>query len=348
MNIFIPVVGQFTNIGDILHRRELVGWLKDDYKLKVYVGSAPEGFIEALGLNENCEIYTSLAAWLWAIVISGYRKTHFVFNPGEINLGIKRFFGELLLLPFLILVRLKRGEVIRVGVAVMSDSGHKWIGVMRGLLSLSTKTFWRTKNSQELFGFGEVIPDLAFYDYYEDTLQTDKNLITISLRGMRPYPQDKWFKAVKRIANDYNLEVVTLAQVRMDNQAALDIAEKFNSKAYTWEDEVSHLEQKEILKSLYNRSRVTISDRLHVLIDAYTKMSVPVNTISIQSKKVDHHFEVVDSTSVSLFLEVSSEDEIYSFIKNALDRQSDAHKEILSDSKNRLEKVKSEIIQSFK
>lgn len=346
-NVFIPVVGQFSNVGDILHRRELVTWLKDDFNLYVYVGEAPTSFIEALGLNENCRVYTNIFKWLLALVISPLNRTHFIFNPGEMRMAFKRALGEFCLLPFILLVRLKKGEVVRAGVAIMSDSPKKWLTVFKFFVGLSTQVYWRTAKSRDTFGFGLVAPDLAYYDYNSSENIENKNIISISLRGNRPYPAKEWFEAVKKIAQDYDLNIVTVSQVRMDNAAAIYVAEKLNCKAVIWKENDSHLTQKEKLENIYKKSILTISDRLHVLIYAHTKYSFPVNTISVNSNKVNDHMEVVGLNNLTLFLDSQTEQEIFEYIEHIKNQKIADHALILKKAKSELEVVRTKIVSSL-
>src|SRR5690606_28855950 len=121
-NNFIPVVGQYTNVGDALHRRELLSWLKNAGTLHDFVGNAPKHYIDALDLPHDAKVYTNILGWIWNLTLSSFKKTHFVFNPGEITVGAKRLMFEVLLLPFEWLVKAKKGQILRVGIAAVSNA----------------------------------------------------------------------------------------------------------------------------------------------------------------------------------------------------------------------------------
>ena len=50
-NVFVPLVGQYSNIGDIILRRPLARWIQNCGRLHVYTGNAPDGYIEGLQLD---------------------------------------------------------------------------------------------------------------------------------------------------------------------------------------------------------------------------------------------------------------------------------------------------------
>ncbi|MET1017307.1 MAG: hypothetical protein ABWX76_10845, partial [Leifsonia flava] len=59
VDIFVPGVGQYDNIGDIILRRQLIAWLKPLGRLHVYVGASPEGYAESLGVGTDDVVYRS-------------------------------------------------------------------------------------------------------------------------------------------------------------------------------------------------------------------------------------------------------------------------------------------------
>jgi hypothetical protein len=75
MKVFIPVVGQVINIGDTLHRKILISWLrKESLQLHIYVGNSPQSFLDALELKEQDIIYKSLSKWLCALVFKDFLR----------------------------------------------------------------------------------------------------------------------------------------------------------------------------------------------------------------------------------------------------------------------------------
>lgn len=303
--IFIPIVGEFSNIGDIMHRNELLKWLKPCGNLHVYVGKAPEDFIQGLEVPTDTVIYTSAIRWLFALLFSPINKTHFVFNSGELTMRNRRLFLEIILFPFLLSTKLKGGKILRVGVAAASNVRVDFKSLWRWIFGFSTLIMWRTNTSKEFFGLGEVIPDLAFagkgtlnYDCSEQ-IETRKNLV-ISMRWDRPYPNNDWLKAVKDFAYNRDLKIWVASQVRKDNPTCVRLANDLKGESVLWEDDVFHLDQGEHLRRIYKDSLLTISDRLHVLIAAVTEGALPSVILTQPSDKVQHHFDVLGLTGIAV------------------------------------------------
>lgn len=342
--IFVPVVGQFINIGDVLHRRELLSWLRDQGELHIYVGKAPKSFIDGLKLDSKAILYTSISSWMIQILVSGYKKTFFIFNPGEIRLEKRRLLREILLFPLLCVVRLKKGKVLRVGIAAMSEYSNKNLNIWKLVLKTTNKIFWRTYDSKEKFKRGVVIPDLAFYDVDNEALSNlNRPYLTISMRGNHASPSDKWYDIIKGIALKYNLEIVTVSQVRNDNDKTLQISEKLNAKKIIWKDNYSHNEQEAIVNEIYQNSLLIVSDRLHALILAYSKGAIPINLLTVNKEKVQHHFDVIGIDRVNNIIGPETEIEsILEYVEDAVNNKV-FYLETLHSAKARLEKVKKEI-----
>jgi hypothetical protein len=343
-NIFIPVVGQFINIGDVLHRRELLSWLKDEGELHIYVGKAPESFIDGLQLNSNAKLYVSLTAWMMQLLISKYKRTYFVFNPGEIRLERRRLLREILLFPLLCLVRLKRGKVLRVGIAAMSESVNRNILTWKMVFKTTNKIYWRTFDSEKKFDRGEVIPDLAFSDVDEKSINSNnRTYLTISMRGNHPEPCERWFDIVKSIGVTYDLEIITVSQVRSDNERALEISKKLGVKSFIWLDKCSHNEQEKIVNDLYKNSLIIVSDRLHALILAYTRGALPINLLTTNKEKIQHHFDVIGINKVNYLINDKSDVSItLREVQKVVDER-DFYIERLLVTKERLENLREEI-----
>jgi len=340
-NIFVPVVGQFTNVGDAMHRRELLSWLKEVGTLHVYVGSAPKVFVDALDLPNTAKIYTNLFGWLWKLMWSPFGKTHFVFNPGEITVGVKRLLFECLLLPFEWGVKMKRGKVLRVGIAAVSNAVINYRSLWRFVLKQSDKIYWRTNDSKKMFGFGEVIPDLAFFTPKFKPGTDKRNILVVSMRGDRPEPGSNWIAAVKEFAIRKNFQIAIVSQVRMDNDRGSYLAEQFGATTYLWDDKVGHVEQEKIVREVYRKTQLVISDRLHVLIAAITDGALPSVILTRPSDKIKDHFDVVEIEGISSMSDV--EKDLVDFLNNQLVREKEIYSKV-RDAQYRLGIAKKEII----
>ncbi|MCY1239630.1 hypothetical protein D9M72_524370 [compost metagenome] len=123
--------------------------------------------------------------------------------------------------------------------------------------------------------------------------------MVISLRGPRVLPSDEWFKGVQRFAAREGLELHVSSQVRQDQERTLEIASRLNGIAHNFDDR-NDIEHEEYLRGLYQRSRIVISDRLHVLILAALGGAVPCEIVPNPSPKVARHFSAVDINNISL------------------------------------------------
>ncbi|MBB4120082.1 polysaccharide pyruvyl transferase WcaK-like protein [Mesonia hippocampi] len=341
--VFIPVVGQVINIGDTLHRKILISWLRDrSTELHIYVGNAPQSFIEALDLKEEDIVYSSISKWLFSIIFKDFlRKKLFIFNPGEITFSNSRLVKELVLFPFYLYIRITGGKILRIGVAAQSDIKIKYKWLWNKLIGFSNKIYWRTIKSSELFKKGEVIPDLAFYKIDQNIVYEKKYFIVISMRGDRKLPSQKWFEAIKEFQQKNNLSIAVVSQVKIDNERAKEIAAKLRGEYYIWENQYNHNRQEEIVNEIYRKSKIAISDRLHVLIAAYTKGVIPTDVSVTKSNKVQDHFDVLPLEDVSVFESKSSKEEIIDFLQSKLDKGFNETK--MYNTFSRLNKVKREL-----
>jgi polysaccharide pyruvyl transferase WcaK-like protein len=161
------------------------------------------------------------------------------------------------------------------------------------------------------------------------------------MRGDRQLPSQKWFEAVKEFQKRNNLQIAVVSQVKIDNDRSKEIATKLEGEYYIWENQYSHNEQEEIVNEIYRKSKISISDRLHVLIAAYTKGVVPTDISVVESNKVQNHFDVLPLEKVSVFESKLSKEEIIDFLQSKLDKGFDETK--MHNVFSRLNKVKKEL-----
>lgn len=324
-HIFIPVVGQFTNVGDVMHRKELISWFKRRAILHVYIGCAPKSFVNSLELEETAITYTSITKWLLSIIKHINRQPSFIFNPGEINLRNKRLIGEIGLVPFTLLIRMFGGKVIRVGIAAKQNK-TKLKFLWRCIFKISNKIYWRTLSSHHYFNIGKVIPDLAFAEKVNQLQNSTqklprRSLLTISMRFDRPAPSEKWYKAIKNVADFSQLDICVISQVKMDNERSKQIANHFGVNPILWKDEDSHKTQENAVRKEYSKTKLLISDRLHVLIAGTTEMALPSVILTANSSKINDHFDVIDYGGISINENESTLDELIIFLKKQFTRE---------------------------
>lgn len=345
MRIHVVATGQFDNIGDTMHRRVLLDWLRPHGAIHVFVGDAPRSFVEGLRLQPGDRVFSSLRRWVSSVRVAAPQPPVLAFSSGEMKLGRRRAAGELALYPLVQTIRVRRGEVFRIGVA--SSVKAKFEGpvterIIRRSIGLSTKIAWRTEASWSMFGVGTIAPDLAFAERSEARLApvADRDALAVTMRFDRPLPSDGWLSAVRRAADRYGLGVVVTSQVRRDNPRSSWLARELGGEAVLWRDARDHAAQEATVRGVYGRSLMIVSDRLHALIAATTEGCVPVGLTTGDDVKIRRHFDVV---GIEASLPASADDETMSaFIDRAIaDRE-----KILAraeEARDRLESLRAEL-----
>ena len=290
--IFVPAVGQYENIGDIVLRRPLLDFLRPHGRLHIYLGPSPEGYRAGLALHDEDVVYSSFPTWYRALVRSG---TDYAFKPGEIQLSAAGMKEHVAMLPALALIRLRRGSVVRVGSGAREASGA-WALPVRPSVGLSTLVAWRDGDTARLLG-GEVMPDLGFATGSGGDGR-HRGVLVVSMRGDRPSPSDDWIEAGRRVSDQRGLTIVAATQVRRDDARTRELAERLDGTAITW-DGVDHARQEDALRDLYRGCAIAVSDRLHVLITAVTEGAAPVAPLTAPSTKIDRHLLAAGFPAVS-------------------------------------------------
>lgn len=344
MRVFIPLVGQFTNVGDTLHRSVLIEWFKSDSELHLYIGNAPDSFISGLYLPENVVLYRHIIPWLLT-AIKSVRYSWFVYNSGEITGTKKRFLKEILLMPILIFYRVFGRQVLKVGVDIQ-QRGRFEDFLYKVSNFLTNYSYYRTNNSFKRFGRGEVIPDLGFFKYIPSI--KNKKYIVISMRADKYKHTEFFLKAIAEFSKKEDLAIAVVTQVRMDNASSSDIYQSLKSygcdvSLLLWLDNFSHSKQEEVVNRIYAESLIAVSDRLHVLIAAANHGCIPLCLSDYYSYKVAQHFDVIGYQNVAFNYKGKEGD----FVINALEQASIRKIEIsqkMTLAKERLDLIKKNLL----
>lgn len=310
-DIFAIGRGQYENVGDIILRRQLLDWVRPVGRLHVYVGDSPPGYDEGLGLQASDISYRSLGAWYRAALTAAVRGgASYVFKPGELQLTIPGLKEHMVMLPLLAAIRLRGGRAVRAGVGARNFAAIPR-AMMYPSIALSDLTLWRDVRSAEYMG-GEVMPDLAFGEGADDEVLAEagtgaagRNKLVVSMRSDEdvhpcPYPTEAWFEAVRTFAARHDLEIWAVTQVRVDDERTGRIAAQLGGRALRWPEHTGHDVQETRLRELYRSTRIALSDRLHVIIAAYTEGAVPVGSMIDGTDKIDRHFRTVGVDGVAL------------------------------------------------
>lgn len=134
-----------------------------------------------------------------------------------------------------------------------------------------------------------------------------------------------------------------VSQVKIDNNRAVEITDKLNAPYYIWKDSVSHREHEEIVNEIYQRSKIAISDRLHVLIAAFTKGTIPTCIPVLLTNKVQDHIDVLRVNDVTMSETDVTKDKVYAFLTKKYLKSFDVN--LMLQTKSRLEAIKQEVIK---
>lgn len=310
-DVFAVGRGQYENIGDIILRRPLLNWARDSGTLHVYVGNSPDGYDAGLGVRRGDVVYRSLSKWYGALVRSALKGTaNSIYKPGEIQLTIVGMKEHIVMLPAAALVRLRGGTVSRIGVGTRNFSA-----VPRAIMwpsnALSSYSRWRDDRTAAYLGFGGAMPDLGFAEgmtdaELEDAIEDDsRDVLVLSLRddtevAPRPYPSREWLDGVSAFAREEGLDIWVVTQVSVDSERSRQLAQDLGAELLDWPALGGHAEQEDRLRTLYRRTRVAASDRLHVIIAAFTEGAAPVGLQLDDSDKVARHFATIGIDDVTI------------------------------------------------
>lgn len=322
-NIFVPGVGQHENIGDIILRRPLINWLREYGPLHIYVGSSTEGYDKGLGIQPQDVLYHSFAKWYLAALWHALTlNAHYVFKPGEIQLSILGLKEHIVVLPLLLIVRLTGGKVIRVGSGARNFATLPRF-FMKPSVWLSNIVRWRDAKTTAFMQAGETMPDLAYATGTEVSEHLDfssRDALVLSMRGDREHPENGWLEAVSQYADMHNLKIYVITQVLRDSELSQKLAKGLNATLVDWDGE-NHDVQEQVLRDLYAHTHTVVSDRLHVLITAFTHGALPVGMLSYGSDKINRHFEAIGVKNISIFTSGLNQADVFSAMSAIYERR---------------------------
>jgi hypothetical protein len=318
----------------------------------VYVGEAPDGYAEGLGLVPDDVQYRSFRAWYAAALRSAARgRASYVFKPGEIQLTLIGMKEHLAMLPVLALVRARHGRVARVGVGSRNFAPLPR-ALMGPSIALSNLSLWRDAATAGYLGQGDIMPDLAFAGVSPGALSdradsgsadsngvAGRDLLIVSMRSDLDYPSAAWLDGVRAVATANGLEIWCVTQVLRDDDKCGRLAADLGGQALRWNG-TAHDEQEQRLRALYRRAAIAVSDRLHVLVGALTEGAIPAALlVDATSDKIARHFDAAGLHDVSIASAGLDAAEIAGRLQNLLGRRA-AILAGLADAQDELQTVR--------
>jgi hypothetical protein len=319
---FVSLTGPAGNIGDALIRRGTLEWAKGTSdELIVYVGDAPDAWLRQLGVPSGTRVLRSkksVPRWLWLIATSPSRPALF-FEAGEVPLDRGNVLRELVFLAETVVVRLKRGVVVRPPRGIRAPTQPAlWLHTRAA--RLSQVALWRDIISAQLASSSAVAPDIGFAAGVRAGRPIDeREELVLSLRGARPHPGPTWVEAVGAFAAREGLRIRTVVQVREDEQRSRELAEALGGEFDPWGDTDAVIHE-ERLRELYDRARLVISDRMHVLVLAAESGAVPVEVAPSPTRKISEAFATIGLGGISFDSAGTDREDIEAFLEVQLRR----------------------------
>ena len=318
----VSLTGPAGNIGDALIRRATLAWARDtSHELVVYTGDAPDAWLAQLGVPGDAVLLRSKGSvprWLW-MILSAPTRPVLVFEAGEVPLDRGNVARELVFLAETLIVRLKRGVVVRPPRGIR-DPTNPAARLHARAAALSQFALWRDGASAALVGGTRVVPDIGFAAGARPGKPWhDRGELLVSLRGARPHPGAAWVEAVRATAAAAGLRIRTIVQVREDEDRAQEIAAALGGEFEAWGDRAP-LAQEALLRERYDGARLVISDRMHVLVLAALSGAVPVELVPRPTGKIAAAFATAGLRDLSLDASTSTAGDMRLFLCAQLDR----------------------------
>lgn len=346
---FVSLTGPDGNIGDALIRRATLEWaLGTSDELVVYTGAAPDVWIRQLGVPADAVILRtkrSVPRWLWMLLTSP-RRPVLVFEAGEVPLERGNGLRELVFLAETMLVRLKRGVIVRPPRGIRAPSNPAaWLHARAA--RLSQIALWRDAHSAAVVGGASIAPDIGFAAKTpEATTRRERNELIVSFRGARPMPGTAWLEAVRATAEAADLRIRTVVQVREDESRARELADALGGEFDPWGDTDS-VTQESRLRERYARARLVISDRMHVLVLAALDGAAPAELVPNPTRKIADAFATIGIRDISRDAEACDADQMRSFLVAQFDRAAEIGERI-HEARQRLAQIEHDMRETIR
>ena len=278
--VLVSARGQVDNLGDSVLRRALLRAIRPVGHLTVNVVGMPEGYLSGLDLRPGDRLVRDPADWGPRLARGLLNGALYAYNAGETYADAAYTRHCLLTLPLLLAGRVRGGRAVHTGFGVRS-SHPVWGRALRLGLAACDEVTWRDAPSRKAIGVGTVAPDWA---YGEGSSTSDiegaadasgRDVLAVSLRFDRPVPSDAWFDAVREAARNRGLGIVAVPQVGRDTERAALLARQLGGDVLPW-DGHDHASREEVVRAVFRRSSLVVSDRLHALVLGHTEGALPV------------------------------------------------------------------------
>lgn len=313
--VFSIAVADYANVGDALIRREALRLVARAPALHLYTGPGGDEWVSALDVPDGAVLYDERGQLRWLRELARSTRPVLLFDPGEVRFTPPARRWEAAFLCATVLARLRRGHVVRIARATTGEDR-----VARGLHSLgvrlSQEVSWRTAESHDEFGRGQVVADIAVGAAPGVEEHAGGELV-VSLRHDRPFPSDAWIAGIQDVARRQGLGLRVVSQVRGDDQRTLELAARLDAPTMIFEAR-SLREQEDALREVYRSATLVVSDRLHVLVLAGSLGAKVLELVDRPAPKITRHFRVIGIAAVSIDSDGLTAEEIVQAVEEVL------------------------------
>lgn len=283
-DVFIHPSGQDDNLGDSALRAGLLCALRDDaYRFHVHLDGQTSDYGSGIPLSHHDVVYGTQHQW--SAALSEAKRPIYLFNAGEVNPRAGHSFPGVGRIREMRRTRDRGGVVIVAGVGLKTPATADSVDFDRTLREADV-TSWRDHGSRDAAGFGDSAPDWAFHLGPQPSAWAppgERNLLTVTLRFDRPWPEDTWFTSVRDLASRTGRRVVTVAQVARDAPRAVQLADALGGE-YLVAPSTRHDDLDSHVRLVYSRSLAVVSDRAHALIMGATEGAYPLGSATDPNK----------------------------------------------------------------
>lgn len=291
-NVFVHPSGQDDNLGDSSLRAALLHALRgEDRRLHLLLEEQSSDYHAGMPLADEMVRYSARQSWMKAI--RQHRGSIYVMNAGEIDPNPEIPYPNARRVAEARGVLGRGGAVIAAGLGVKDPTSAARVA-FDGVLRDAALVSWRDFPSRDAAGFGDVAPDWAFALGSETSSwvpHADRRLLAVTLRFDRPWPDDRWLRAVRDLADRTETSIVTLAQVARDSPRAVRLADALGGQ-YCVAPSTRHDHVDRHVRSVYAQSLAVVSDRAHALIIGATEGAYPIGS-AVAPQKIRRLLDVV-------------------------------------------------------
>lgn len=298
--VFVWAEGLASNLGDSVLRRGLLRRLEVHDAVHAYVGPGGEGYLSGLEISDRTTAYTSEWRWHLAIVRSCLRRrTVVLMSPGEAIADRRSLLMRAAFVAEGLLARLRGGALHQTGVGIRRPVGNWPVGI-RATAHICDIVTWRDEWSRAFIGRGAVFPDWAIGEGPRvATEDAARDLLALSFRGDRLQPSVEEITMLRELSDELGLRPVVVAQVAADDAPGRALAQQLQCDFVEW-GSGDHADIEARVRSVYARTQLILSDRVHGLIIAATEGAIPIPFGFVSAEKARRTLDAAGLDAPSL------------------------------------------------